>query len=198
MGWQTVTTSAKWFQRVCSGPVRVRTVTDFWTSFVPQLLAALVGAFAGVAGVLIGFRLQRRAARSDSVDDAVERLLIRLSEFAEESKIYANHHRFFFAVPLNSPPPAGPARPVGYAVSIAFEILSMRTTGRERREANDISLIWSDILHAPGAADAATAAGLLAGLVASWRRGTLENLSERAAMIRSLAVDKIVIEEDSE
>jgi hypothetical protein len=171
-------------------------VTDFWDVFVPQLLAALVGAFAGVAGVLIGFRLQRRAAASDSVDDAVERLLIQLSEFAEESQVYADHNRFVFTRAINTPPPPGPARPVGYSVSIAFEILAMRTSGGVRAVVNDISMIWADILHAPSAADAASAAGVLAGLVSSWRMGTLDNLAERSAMIRSLARNQIVGEED--
>jgi len=160
---------------------------DFFNAFVPQLLATLVGAFAGVWGVRFGFQLQRKAAQADSVDNAVEGVLNRLTGFAEEATTFIDYHQTYRVRMANSAvPPSPPRKPVGFSVSIAFEILSIRTHGNEREEVKFMTDIWADILHSPNHPEASNAAGTLAGLVSNWRKGTLNDMAAQAAMVRAL------------
>jgi len=140
---------------------------NFWRTFVPQLLAALVGAGVGVFGVLLGFRLQRSASREDAVDAAIERLLVELSQFAEVTATYADRMRFAFFPGKDATPV--PTKPLGFAVGIAFEIVAIRTRGRERIMAKKISAGWDNIMGGTRSPEAATATGLLAGLISEWR-----------------------------
>jgi hypothetical protein len=57
---------------------------EFWAAFVPQLLASLAAAIVGIVGVLVGFWLQRRAARRDAVDTAAANVVGALGTYAAE------------------------------------------------------------------------------------------------------------------
>lgn len=65
----------------------------FLDSFIPQLLATLVGAGVGIYGVRLAFRWQRTATEHDAVDRAVEQLLQRISERVEAVDAYNKEFR---------------------------------------------------------------------------------------------------------
>jgi hypothetical protein len=138
----------------------------FFDSFIPQLLATLVGGAIGVFGVWWAFRLQRKAATRDGVEHAVENLLLRLAEYVGLVDAYTKEFdmmqwHVYGAKMQRTYPHAAP-------VSIAVELLRMRTVGQERAVADAFAATWNIVAHAP-AQTAASAAGHMATAVSLWR-----------------------------
>lgn len=140
----------------------------FLDSFIPQLLATLVGGTIGVFGVWWAFRLQRKAAARDGVEHAAENLLLRIAEYVGAIDAYMKEFgmmqwHVYGAKMQRTYPHAAP-------VSIAVELLRMRTNGEERAMADELGTTWSYVAHAP-AKSAASAAGHMATAVSRWRLG---------------------------
>jgi len=163
---------------------------EFWKTFVPQLLAGLVAAAVGVLGVLIGFALQRRSARSDSLDDAVERLLICLSEYADEMDLFVREYAgLFMRQSITEARPPGPRKPAGYSVSIAIEVVIVRARGQDRRMAMRIAEAWAEVRKSASSKRSTDAAGTLAVVITDWRTGNLRNEADRLQEVRAFALN---------
>lgn len=150
-------------------------------------LEAILSLFGAFAGVFLAFALQRRAASKDAVDDAVERLLLSISEHAVSALAFpALVQQTKNMWTAGAVPPPGLVQPQGYGVSISFEILRLRTRGRERLAVEAISAAWGDIRNSKDWAAVSTASGLLAGVVADWRLGQIESMDRRILRIRDI------------
>lgn len=161
-------------------------VQMFLEALGPELLSGLVAAIAGLVGVLIAFGLQNRSTRRSSVDDAVERIQIKISEYASAMQEFQEHSNAFVTRPAGSPKPPGPARPTGFEAAVAFEILVMRTKRTERAAARKFSDLWPTVRGAKPQ-HAVDAAGELAGVLTAWRVGDLTDLAGVLAKIREVA-----------
>ena len=156
---------------------------DFWASFVPQFLASLAGAVVGLVGVIIAFRLERGASRADSVDAAVERVLVELSTFVSKMATWRD---------AGDRPVASP-RAYPFAVSIALEILVMRTRKDSRKIAQEFARLWGDIAPAANLEAQETASGLLASAITAWRAGLGDaEVEERLERIRELVNGEVL------
>lgn len=131
------------------------------------VLLSFVGSFVAV---FVAFALERRAARATARDDAIERLLARLSEYASETLDF--NSRVSYAMVAfktgGSPTPPG-GSPTGYAVSIAFQILLIRTPRGRRKAVESMLDAWGDIRNSENWKQCSAAAGVLAAIVADWR-----------------------------
>ena len=141
----------------------------FLDSFIPQLLATLVGGAIGVFGVWWAFRLQRKAAARDGVEHAAENLLLRLAEYVGAVDAYMKE----FGMTQWNVRGAKMQRTYPHAapVSIAVELLRMRTVGEERALADAFGAAWDVVAHAH-AESAASAASHIATAVSLWRLGS--------------------------
>lgn len=161
---------------------------DFWLSFIPQLLATLVGAGIGVLGVFVAFGLQRRASATDGVDRAVETLLLSLNELVRgidewerESNVvmWSNNDR----PRIHHPHPGG--------VSVAIELLKLKSPARERMGAELISQAWDTIASTRGTRQK-SACGIFAGAVLKWHEGkTQAEYSETLRVAQRIAEPKM-------
>ena len=142
-------------------------MNEFWSAFIPQLLATLVGSGAAVVAVYYGFRLQRTASSEDAIDAAVERLLVEIADFVTEVIAYRAEAR-------TADQEWNPPKPPGHGVSVAIEILKIRTRDENRRMAGHFSAAWSDIVRTPYMKYRQEAAGHLAGAISDWRLGRAE------------------------
>lgn len=140
---------------------------EFWSSFIPQLLATLVGAGVGVLGVFVAFSLQRRASSVDGLDRAVESLLLSLSEMVRAIHEYEREMNVTMwsrgdRPHIHYPHPGG--------VSIAVELLKLKCPARDSIVAERISETWDTVAQAKGAAQK-DSCGVFAGAVAKWHGG---------------------------
>jgi len=170
-------------------------VDTFWTTFLPQLVATVVGGLIGAAAAITaverGFRLQRAAERDDRAHAAAAALMVELARYAdakEQTLAWGS-----FGAHRGDPPPPKPSR---NAVSIAVETLVMSTQGEDREIARLVSNAWSSIRSAKG--DVIGGVGVLAGAVAAWRTGdrTGKSLRSHIHTAEELAIDGITIGED--
>lgn len=150
----------------------------FLAAFFPQLLATVAGAVIGIAGVVWGFDLQRRAGSADAMDRAVENLLLRLDEWTQMANEGRRGRNFNTVNMSNRLPVFLPPAPHDGRVSIAIELLrvKVRDRGWYRARARDITVVnallaaWDQI--APGTFDGKErACGVVAGAVMKWRTG---------------------------
>lgn len=131
-----------------------------------------MGGAIGVFGVWWAFRLQRRAAARDDVDRAVETLLNRISDHVEAAQAYTaefNITRLGREKLVRTFPHAAP-------VSIAVDVLRMRTSGDEREVADQLADTWKHVARSSASARG-IAAGHMATAITQWR------LRERRATI---------------
>ncbi|OWP20310.1 hypothetical protein CBF90_02080 [Microbacterium sp. AISO3] len=140
---------------------------SFLDSFVPQLLATLVGGAIGVFGVWLAFRLQRRAAARDDVDRAVETLLNRIADHVEAVQAY---NAEFNMMRWGRDQKLARTFPHAAPVSIAVEVLRMRTSGGEREVADRLAATWRHVANSP-ASSRGSAAGHMATAITQWRLG---------------------------
>jgi hypothetical protein len=163
-------------------------MNTFAAALGPQLLAGLVSLVAGLVGVLIAFRLERAARRRDAVDDATERVLLRVSEYASSMQLYADEYRgTFISRPINEPRPPGPRRPSGFEAQTAIEILAMRTRRGQRSVVEQFADAWSSVRKSDSADDAVAAAGFFTGALSGWRTGKSMNLGDELTEVRVTA-----------
>ncbi|WP_022891599.1 hypothetical protein [Agromyces subbeticus] len=161
-------------------------MTDpFLEAFVPQLLATIVGGVIGVFAVWLAFGWQRRASAQDGVDQAVEYLLRRIAEYVSDLDAYKRDIGL-----VNWSAGQRPQRYVPHAagVSIAVELLRMRTKGKERKVADEVGKAWS--LAAAATLDKrGTACGFLAGAISDWRLGASPSeIADGLETVRQLAL----------
>ena len=176
----------------------VEAVDPFWVAFVPQLLASLAGAAVGVIGVLIGFALQNGTARRDAADAAAENVLQRISDFVEATDRWSAFGTRAVITKFGDPP-AGPPRPTTYAVTIALEILAMRTRGQEHKDAVAFRRAWTSVMKGETASARMNASGYLAGAISSWRvGGSAEDLVTDLATVVRVAAGKPADDGDDE
>lgn len=134
---------------------------DFWGSFVAQLLATIVGA---LVGVIAAYYLQRRSTRQDSLDRAVERVLLAIGDYSHRSAAAS------FALQRGQ----HYEQPDRHAVSIANELLIISASGRDRRMAWKIAAGWDAIMRGQHTENIPAACSLLAGTIRRWREGDPE------------------------
>ncbi|WP_336643795.1 hypothetical protein [Microbacterium sp. MMO-113] len=139
----------------------------FLDDFIPQLLATLIGGVIGVFGVWWAFRLQRRAAARDDVDRAVENLLIRISDHVEAVEAYNSE---FNMMRWDGTDKLGRTFPHAAPVSIAVELLRIRTSDEDREIADLLGATWSHVAHSTRV-NRASAAGHMATAITRWRLG---------------------------
>ncbi|WP_412168319.1 hypothetical protein ACLUS2_013755 [Curtobacterium flaccumfaciens pv. flaccumfaciens] len=139
---------------------------DFWPAFVPQLLATVAGAGIGIAGVVLAFRLERHAASASGLEASVERLLQRVDELASAADAWQKT--------FNITNWARGDRPMSHPhvgrVSIAIEMVKLRTTGQDAAAIQQISDAWDVLAEAHGE-QLVHACGLLANAIIKWRSG---------------------------
>ncbi len=162
-----------------------RMTDPFLEAFVPQLLATIVGGVIGVFAVWLAFGWQRRASAQDGVDQAVEYLLRRIAEYVSDLDAYKRDIGL-----VNWSAGQRPQRYVPHAagVSIAVELLRMRTKGKERKVADEVGKAWS--LAAAATLDKrGTACGFLAGAISDWRLGASPSeIADGLETVRQLAL----------
>lgn len=137
----------------------------FLDSFIPQLLATLVGGAIGVFGVWWAFRLQRRAAARDGVEQAAENLLLRIADYVGAVDAYMKE---FGMMQWHAGEKLHRTYPHAAPVTIAVEVLRMRTEGEERAIADGFGATWKSVARAPGDS-AASAASHMASAISLWR-----------------------------
>ena len=137
---------------------------EFWSAFVPQLLATVVGAAIGIVGVVIAFRLERSAAIAEGFEMTIERLLERIDQLAADADAWQKSVNMTNWARGDRPTP----HPHVGRVSIAIEMVKLRATQRDRKPIQQISDAWDAIAQAHGE-QLAQACGVLAGAVVKWR-----------------------------
>lgn len=131
---------------------------------MPQLLATVVGAAIGIAGVVVAFRLERRASTVDSFEQSVERLLLRIDELAADSDAWQSATDMTNWSRGDRPPP----HPHSGRVSIAIELVKLRAKDDDARKIQQISDAWDEIAQGHGET-LSSACGVLATAVVKWR-----------------------------
>lgn len=158
----------------------------FFDAFIPQLLATIVGGAIGVFAVWLAFRWQRNAAARDGVDRAVENLLQRIADHI--AAVDAYNAEFNMTV-WTAGSKLQRTYPHAASVSIACELLRMRTMGKERKVADDIGEAWNYVAHA-SSDTIGTAGGVLASAISKWRLGASRaEVSESLETARQLSLD---------
>jgi hypothetical protein len=137
---------------------------EFWSAFLPQLLATIVGAGIGVIGVVLAFRLERRAATTDGFELSVERLLQRIDELAADTDAWQKTSSMTNWARGDRPPP----HPHVGRVSIAIEMVKLRAAGDDVQSIQQISDAWDVITQSRGE-QLAQGCGVLATAVVKWR-----------------------------
>lgn len=137
---------------------------EFWSEFVPQLLATVVGATIGIVGVIIAFRLERSAAVVEGFEMSIERLLERIDQLASDTDAWQKSFDMTNWARGDRPIP----HPHVGRVSIAIEMVKLRATERDHKSIQQFSRAWDGIAQAHGE-QLVQACGVLAGAVVKWR-----------------------------
>ncbi|MGI9821949.1 hypothetical protein [Agromyces sp. Marseille-Q5079] len=157
----------------------------FLVAFLPQLFATLAGALIGVLAAWLAFTWQRRASNEDSVDRAVEDLLRRIGEYVADIDAYQKHIAL-----VNWGAGQRPQRtaPHPASVTIAVELLRMKTKGKHRKVADEISKTWKAASSAE-LEKRTDSCGYLAAAITDWRLGASPaETADGMATARQLAV----------
>lgn len=173
------------------------TVEEFLVAFIPQLLATIAGGGIGVFGVWLAFRWQQGASARDATDRAVENLLVRIADYVADLEAYRGDFEM-----VNWGAGGRPQRQMPHAavVSIAVELVRMRTKGSELAIADEIGRAWSLIAGA-GLDKRGTACAFLAEAITMWRSGaTPEAVADRLETARQLSLkdDEVEISSDDD
>ena len=140
-------------------------MAEFFEAFIPQLLATLVGAGIGVAGIFIAFFLQKRASVADGLDRAVEHLLLCLADYAAALNAFAAQVQMTNWA-IGSRPTSHPAHPG--QVSVALSMLKLKAPEQSQNTVGDFSKTWDVIANG---ANKESATGIFADVIVDWRAG---------------------------
>jgi hypothetical protein len=158
-------------------------MAEFLESFVPQLLATLVGAGIGVVGIFIAFSLQRKASVADGLDRAVEHLLVCLADYAAALNAYAAQVQMTNWA-IGSRPTSHPAHPG--RVSIALSMLKLKAPDLKQETVGDFSKTWDAIANG---ANREAATGIFADVVVEWHAGVSSHeIATRLERVARMAV----------
>jgi len=155
---------------------------EFWSTFIPQLLATVCGAGIGIFGVWVAFRLERRAATADGFDTSVERLLQRIDELAADTDAWQKTSSLTNWARGDRPPP----HPHVGRVSIAIEMVKLRARSTDQAPIQQISDAWDVIAQAHGE-QLVHGCGVLATAVVRWRAKAPATEFERALRVATSA-----------
>ncbi|MGW9159285.1 hypothetical protein [Microbacterium sp. NPDC055665] len=143
------------------------TFLEFLAAFVPQLLATVVGGLLAVYAARLAFNWEQGAERQNDVERVAESLMQRIGDYVVAAEAY---RREFALIDWRQGQKPQRTMPHPAGVSIEVEMLRVRTSGDDAEIADEIGRTWDAVAHAP-LDNVATACGVLAGAIASWRRG---------------------------
>lgn len=162
-------------------------MNEFLSSFLAQLLATVVGAGVGLAGVVGVFRAERRSAAGDAFEQAVERLLLRVDGLAAAADHWQKiANRSLYREPGDFPPP----HPFPGGVSIALELVRLKAPSSEVAMIGRLSEAWDVIAQGTGG-ELSSACGVFANAIVSWRSGkSLAEIENVLSTARTTAISE--------